>query len=259
LFLCSFPLLKSSLLCSFLFSAPLVLKQMSPSVFFSTVKTSFGSLYLFSQPSLWFSSVFFFLFSFLFSLLFLYFALCLFSFSGNSNNSRPPYFFVRPSPVFRGGQGRDHPYPVQSPRMGRVVGRPLGSCSRGRHRACLLAFSPLVGKWVWVVSVLDLWEREGKGRCRGENLLFPCCASRGRRSTMPFKMTLFCVFFLIFLKRKMNLGSNPKMSYDMQYEYDGYKSHIVQVIRNPSPPPLCNLKKWKFFPLWKPRLEIIDK
>jgi hypothetical protein len=22
--------------------------------------------------------------------------------------------------------------------MGRVVGRPLGSCSRGRHRACLL-------------------------------------------------------------------------------------------------------------------------
>jgi hypothetical protein len=59
----------------------------------------------------------------------------------------------------------------------------------------------------------------------------------------------------------MNLGSNPKISYDMQYEYDGYKSHIVQVIHNPGPPPLCNLKKWKFFPLMegetKFKLEIL--
>jgi len=51
------------------------------------------------------------------------------------------------------------------------------------------------------------------------------------------------------------------MSYDMQYEYDGYKSHIVQVIHNPGPPPLCNLKKWKFFPLMegetKFKLEIL--
>lgn len=83
LFFCSFPLLKSSLLYSFplliysflysfLFSAPLVLKQTSPSVFFSDRENVFWfPLFFFSTFTMFF--FFFVMFSVLFSLLFLYF------------------------------------------------------------------------------------------------------------------------------------------------------------------------------------------
>jgi len=40
----------------------------------------------------------------------------------------------------------------------------------------------------------SLGER-GKGALQGKNLLFPCCASRGR-STVLFKTTLFFIFFV---------------------------------------------------------------
>jgi hypothetical protein len=41
---------------------------------------------------------------------------------------------------------------------------------------------------------------------------FPYCTSRGRR-IVQFKMTPF-YDFVFFLKKKRNLGNNPKMGYD---------------------------------------------
>jgi hypothetical protein len=44
--------------------------------------------------------------------------------------------------------------------MGRVVGRPLGSRSKGIIELVSSAFFflALVGQWVWVMSILGLWE-----------------------------------------------------------------------------------------------------
>jgi len=52
-----------------------------------------------------------------------------------------------------------------------------------------------------------------------QNIFFPCLyVCRGRRRTMPFKTTLFQIFFFLFFfggwEKKLNLGNNPKMGYD---------------------------------------------
>jgi len=78
--------------------------------------------------------------------------------------------------------------------MGRVAGQPLGSRSRAAIKLISSAFSSLAGKWVWVVSVLGLWEREGKGRCRGKISSSPA-ARLGEEAQCYSKQHCF-VFFL---------------------------------------------------------------
>ena len=62
------------------------------------------------------------------------------------------------------------------------------------------------------------FRREGERENAGEqNLFFPCCVSKGRKSTMPFKTTLFCAlffldFFLIdFFLYSLFFYGDPKM------------------------------------------------
>jgi len=53
----------------------------------------------------------------------------------------------------------------------------------------------------WGVGLVGFlgFRREGERENIGEqNLFFPCCMSKGRKNTVPFKTTLFCAFFLDF-------------------------------------------------------------
>ena len=122
LFSCSFALLKSSLLHSSLFSAPLIFKQMFPYIFPNRENVLRFPLFFFSQPSPCSSSVFFcFCFSF-FSLFISYIPL--------SCSSLSPCIYKK-----EGGATTR----VQSWHRGRrVAGRPLGSLSWAARRTCPL-------------------------------------------------------------------------------------------------------------------------
>lgn len=153
-------------------------------MFVSSFSFILSSLFFscFFAPS---SFMFFFSFSssiFLFSPVFLsLYASCLLVVLSSPSSSLPLVF--PPSGIYKGGKGREPPYPIQSCQMGRVVGQlPAGLVP--------FVFSSGGRLWVWIVSGFSVFKRERERGIAGEQSSSAYSMFRGRRRcTMLFKIT----------------------------------------------------------------------
>jgi len=127
-----------------------------------------------------------------------------------SSKISPPSHFLLPSFIYK-GRGKAATLPPSNHR-GRVgwLAWPLCSClSRPKGMTPLSNLHHGGGWEAWVVSRFGQVGRERERECvcgvaRERNFFFPClCVSRGWRSTMPFKTTLFCASsFSFFFETK---------------------------------------------------------
>ena len=100
--------------------------------------------------------------------------------------------------IYRGRGSGSYPTPISDEDRVRWLSRPLCSCLEppAGHTShappMMVAGHEGHGFILGFRQVGRERERENVGE---QNFLFSCCTSRGRRSTVPFKTTLFCAFF----------------------------------------------------------------